>query len=428
MDINVKGGRTLVGEVTPSGYKNSAVALIPASLLFDKPVTLKNVPDITDVEKLVDILRMLGSKIEWDKEGNILQIDNSDISFQNVKKEDLGAMRGSSLLWGPMLARFGEVEFGQRPGGCNLGFRTLSPHYRAFQDLGAYVDDSDDGVSMNIKNAKAGRVWLEEMSPTATENAIMVALGLKGKTTIVNAASEPQVQDLCRFLSTSGAKITGVGTSVVEVEGGMDLTPKEHTIFPDYYEVATYLALSAITGGGIKVKDSMEEFFVHINRTFAKFGVIVEYKDGYATISKDLKISLKKEEGGRILTVKAHPWPGLPVDMLPFFIPLALASDSGAALFHNWMYDAGLYWTSEFEKMGANVVICDPHRVMVVAGNKLKCGTVDAPYIIRAVVALLMAAMIADGETTIRNADAILRGHPHFVDNLVRLGAAIEVK
>ncbi len=427
MNIRISGGQKLAGVINPSGSKNSAVAVLPSTILFRYPVTLRNVPDITDVRKLINILQKLGSVIKWNKEDRSMIVDNSKLSFEKVSKEDWNEMRGTSLLWGPMLGRFGKVDFAGMPGGCTLGFRTLLPHYKAFEDLGVKVKENFDGIIMDAKNAEAGNIWLREMSPTATENAIMFALSLKGITKIIGAASEPQVQDLCLFLNNAGAQITGVGSSIVYVEGGRELNDIDYTLFSDHYEIATFLALGAITGGKVEVTNSQPELFDHINYIFSRFGIEVTYQGNTAIVQPGQKIKVVPEDEGRsFLTVKAQPWPSLPVDMLPMFIPMSLKAESGVTLFHNWMYDAGLFWTSELVKLGANIIMCDPHRIITIAGSKLRGSTLEAPYIIRAVVSMVMACMISEGESVILNADALYRGHPHFAENLQKLGAKID--
>jgi UDP-N-acetylglucosamine 1-carboxyvinyltransferase len=240
----------------------------------------------------------------------------------------------------------------------------------------------------------------------------------------VGAASEPNVQDLCNFLVSSGADIKGIGSSVLEINGGRALSPVEHHILSDHYEIATFLALGAVTGGHVRVEDATPEHFTHVNHVFADFGVKIKYEGNAANVDANQKISIHCNHSA--LQVKAQPWPGLPVDMLPLFMPLALAAQGGTALFHNWMYESGLFWTSEFQKFGADVLLADPHRVLITGGNKLYGAEIEAPYIIRAVVSLMMAAMCAKGESKILNADAIHRGHPHFVKNLRALNADIK--
>lgn len=426
MNITVQGQQRLSGEITPSGSKNAVVALIPATLLFDKPITLHNVPEITDVVRLVKILEKLGSKIVWDKSAKQMTIDNASVRFENLDREDLGNMKGTSLLWGPMLARFKEVNFTELPGGCTLGTRPLGPQYDTFRQLGVQVFDVEHSARMDATKAKACQLWLPEMSPTITENVLMLATSLPGVTRIMGAASEPNVQDLCNFLVSCGSKITGIGSSILEIEGGLPLTARDHRVIADHYEIATFLALAAVTGGDLKVHDALPEHMTHINYIFSKFGIEIEYDGDTAILKKGQKVSIQSQDNNGTLIVRAQPWPSLPVDLLPIFIPLALASDGGQALFHNWMYESGLFWTSELAKLGANVTMCDPHRVIISGGRELRGDTLEAPYIIRAAVAMVMSAMAAKGQSTILNADALYRGHPFFAENLKKLGAKIE--
>lgn len=425
MDLKIQGRQVLSGEIKPSGSKNSAVALIPASILFKGDVILENTPDITDVQKLVRILKKLGGEVVWDKEKNLLKINNSGLSYLRLGTDDLGDIRGTSLLWGPMLARFKKIDFAGLPGGCTLGFRTLEPHFQALKDLGVKISGGRGDVKMDARRAKPGTVWLREMSPTATENIIMFATSLPGKTKIIGAASEPQVQDLCSLLIKAGLSIRGVGSSILEINGGYEVAPLTHRILSDHYEIATFTALAAATGGKVTIYDSLPDIMDGINWIFGKFGVGIEHKGTTAHVFGPRNLKIVEDEGRGILTVKAQPWPGLPVDTLPLFIPLALAAKNGQVLFHNWMYDAGLFWTSELLKLGANIVMNDPHRVLVTAGNKLHSATLEAPYIIRAVVALIMSAMIAEGESKVLNADALYRGHPDFAKKLQALGARV---
>lgn len=426
MDIKVKGGQILSGEVYPSGSKNSAIHLVCATILFDKPVTLKNVPEITDVVRLVKILQKLGSKIKWDTEKNELSIDNSKLTFERLDREDLGNMRGTSILWGAILARFGKVNFEELPGGCTLGVRPLEPIFKSLSELGAEIHITDSGVKMSLKRTGKKEVWLTEMSPTATTNSIMLATSFSGTTKIVGAASEPQVQDVCNLLIKGGANIKGVGSSVLEIKGGSKLKGVNHGILSDHYEITTFLALGASTGGEVKVHNAIPEHFRIIRNEFSKFNVKIDYEGTTAIVAEKQDIKITDTFENKTNVVRAQPWPALPVDLLPIFIPLALASPNSYMMFHNWMYEAGLFWTSELNKLGAEVVMCDPHRIIVMAGRKLKGATLEAPYIIRATVSMVMAAMLSEGESTILNADSLYRGHPNFSENLKRLGAQIE--
>ncbi|MCX7928108.1 MAG: UDP-N-acetylglucosamine 1-carboxyvinyltransferase [Patescibacteria group bacterium] len=426
MHVKINGGQIVNGELIPSGNKNSIVALIPCSILFDKPVEFSNVPNITDVDRLCKIMNKLGSKIEWDKNYGRMRIDNSNIRFDNLDKQDLGNMKGTSLLWGPMLARFGKVGFQDLPGGCTLGLRPLGPHYDSFKALGVVVKNGERKVYMDATKAFATQVWLPEMSPTITENIIMLATSLKGKTTIIGAASEPNVQEMCSFLVSCGADIMGIGSSVLTINGNKYLNQKGiHEIYPDHHEITTFLALAAATGGYIKVKNTHPELFTHINYIFSKLGVHVQNTGGFSIVDQKKLPRIYPGEAGYLI-IRAQPWPGLLVDLLPMFIPIVLKARKGQVLFHNWMYEAGLFWTSELTKLGANIIMADPHRVIVSAGKKLHGAQLEAPYIIRAVVSMVMCALIAEGQTTILNADALYRGHPNFKENLHKLGVEIK--
>lgn len=425
MNIKITGGQVINGELIPSGNKNSIVALIPCSILFDTPVSFTNVPEITDVDRLCKIMTKLGSNIDWDRKSGQMTIDNSNLRFDNLDKTDLGNMKGTSLLWGPMLARFKKVNFLDLPGGCTLGARPLGPQYDSFKALGIVIENGDRKALMDATEAHATEVWLPEMSPTITENIIMLATGLDGKTTIIGAASEPNVQEVCNFLVSCGAKIEGIGSSVLNVYGPCKLVQKNaHEIYPDHHEITTFLALAAATGGSIKIKNTHPELFTHINYIFSKLGVKIHNVDGYTLLDQKEPIQIDSPETGYLI-IRAQPWPGLLVDLLPMYIPLALRAKSGQVLFHNWMYESGLFWTAELTKLGANIIMADPHRVIVSAGNKLQGAQLEAPYIIRAVVSMVIAALIAEGETTILNADALYRGHPHFKENLEKLGVTI---
>lgn len=426
MNIKVKGNQAVSGEITPSGSKNSAVAIIPATILFDTPIRLENIPDIKDVERLVKIMEKLGSKIVWNKKDESMEIDNKNLRFEDLDKQDLGNMKGTALLWGPMLARFRKVSFKELPGGCTLGMRPLDAHYEAFRQMGVIIKDEKNSAYMDATGAHKNDIWLVEMSPTATENVIVLASVLPGSTKITGAASEPQVQDLCNFLVKCGVIIRGIGSDVLEIEGGKQLTPVTHRIFSDHYEITTFLAIAAATGGKIKINHALPELFTHINYVFSKFGVEVKYDGSTAIIDGKQGVKIVGNDCNETMTIKAQPWPSLPVDILPLFIPVALAAEKGQVLFHNWMYEAGLFWTTELTKMGANIIMCDPHRVIVTTGNKLKGATLEAPYIIRAVVSMVMIAMIAEGDSLILNADALYRGHPKFASNLQKLGVKIE--
>lgn len=426
MDIKIKGKQVLSGEITPSGSKNSAVHILPATLLFKKPLTLTNIPDIKDVERLVQILQKLGSTISWDKDSCRMTIDNSSVGFNKLTSEDVGNMKGSALMWGGLLGRFKKVDMRDLPGGCTLGIRPIEPFLKSFRDMGVKVSENDGGIVMDASHAGSRDIWMTEQAVSVTSTLIMLAVSLPGTTTITGAAGEPQVQDLCDLLNKAGAKISGSGSSILIIEGGHELNSVEHAILSDHNEVTTFLALGAATGGEIIVHNVDERFYRQIAYEFSKFNVELDFEGTSVKVRKGQHIKFTGSFKKKTNVVRAQPWPGFPVDLLPIMIPLALAAPDGYIMFHNWMYEAGLFWTSELTKLGAEVIMLDPHRVIVMGGRPLVGSTVEAPYIIRAVVALMMAAMISEGESTILDADALYRGHPHFAENLKRLGAEIE--
>jgi UDP-N-acetylglucosamine 1-carboxyvinyltransferase len=426
MNIKIRGGQVLSGEVVSSGSKNSAVSIIAATILLDGQAKLQNVPDISDTVYLIKILENLGSQVDWDKTTGNLTINNSNLTVEKLGFNEFSGMRGAVLLWGPLLARFQRISFKDLPKGCSLGRRPLDTHYSALRDLGVTIIEQEGEITLDATAAQGNTIWLAERSPTATENVVMLSTGLPGKTTIIGAAYDPQVQDTVSFLISAGAKIIGNGTDHLEIEGKKTLTSTTHRLLSDHYEIATFLALGAITGGEVKVKNSIPELFPMITREFSKLGVSIIHEDNYALVRPNGPISLTRGPSGQTTTIRAEPWPALPVDILPLLIPIALAAPSGSVLFHNWMYESGLFWTEELKKLGAAVILADPHRVLVNSGNKMHGATLEAPYIIRAVVALVMASLMATGETTILNADALYRGHPHFAEKLASLGAQIE--
>ncbi|MBU0570025.1 UDP-N-acetylglucosamine 1-carboxyvinyltransferase, partial [Patescibacteria group bacterium] len=286
MNIKVKGQQVLSGEIYPSGSKNSAVHLIPTTLLVDGEVVLENIPEITDVVRLFNTLKKLGSKVDWDTKKHIAKIDNSSISFDKLTAEDLGNMKGMVLLWGALLARFGKVDFTSLPGGCTLGIRPFEPIFKVFRDLGVTINEKDCGVTMSVKNAVGKEVWLTEMGPTATTNAILVATAFSGKTKIIGAASDPQVQDVCNFLIKTGVKIFGVGSSVLMIEGAKKLKGITYKLLSDHYEIATFLALGACTGGEVRVHNALPHLFNQIIHEFSKFNIEITYDGDTAIVHK----------------------------------------------------------------------------------------------------------------------------------------------
>jgi len=425
-DLIVKGGNKLTGEITPAGNKNAALPILCATLLTDETVTLRNFPDLLDVRKLIELLISLGSDIKWDEENKILKINNSQL------RKDLGeegfplGMRGAVLLLGPLVSRMKKIEVKSEIGGCALGIRELDPHIEVLKSLGVEVKTNDYLTLDSSKGLTGGSIWLDYMSVTTTENFIMAASKAKGKSVLTNAASEPHVQDLCNFLNQMGAKINGVGSCRVEIEGVEKLTGTDFTISSDHHEITTLLALGAMTKGSVRVKKAEPEFFPLINRSFNKFGVKIKYEGDTAVVDREAKLKVLDPYTKNMLQkIEAAPWPYFPADLLPLMIALAVKSE-GSIMFWNKLYEGGFLWIPEMVKFGAHIVMCDPHRVIVYGNKPLKATNVNAPDIIRATVALLMVALTIDGESVIHNADSIKRAHPNFIENLNMLGADIK--
>ncbi|PTX97844.1 UDP-N-acetylglucosamine 1-carboxyvinyltransferase [Opitutus sp. ER46] len=427
-DLIVNGGKPLSGTVTPSGNKNSMLPILCASLLTDEKVTLRNVPAITDVDKLVAFLTEQGSHIAWDKATGTMEIDHSSFNPARLRGELPAGMRSAVLLFAPLLQRMRKITIPANAKGCSLGIRELDPHLEILAKLGAKISRNGE-LTMRLPRAFRGaRHWPDYMSVTATENFLMAAALAEGESVLINAASEPHVQDLCAVLLGMGAKIDGVGTSKLTVQGVSRLCGGEFRIATDYHEVVTFLALGAITGGEVKVRHSLPHHFDLITRQFEKLGVKVEHRGDTAIVRANQELVIEPPFTSNLLPkIEAAPWPYFPVDLLPCMIALSVRA-RGAIQFWNKVYEGGFTWMPELAKFGAHVVVSDPHRIIVFGDRPLRPTTVDAPYIIRAAVGLYMVAASIPGRSVVRTADTIKRAHPHFVENLRSLGAEVEWK
>ena len=425
-DLIVNGGKPLSGTITPSGNKNSVLPILCATLLTDDPVTLRNVPEITDVAKLVTFFQEQGSRITWDRAAGTMDIDHSSFDPQGIEDGLPSGMRSSVLLFAPLLQRMKKLTIPTNAKGCSLGIRELDPHLEILTKLGAKISHRGALTVRLTGRFRGARHWPDYMSVTATENFVMAAALARGTSTLLNAASEPHVQDLCTVLAAMGAKISGLGTSKLTVEGVDRLHGGTFTISTDYHEVVTFLALGAITGGEVRVKHSLPHHFVLIVRAFEKLGVIVEHEGDTAIVRRRQKLVIEAPfTSNQRPQIEAAPWPDFPVDLLPCMIALAVRAE-GAIQFWNKVYEGGFTWMPELSKFGAHVVVSDPHRVIVFGDRPLHPTTVDAPYIIRAAVALYMVAASIKGRSVVKNADTIKRAHPRFVENLRTLGADVE--
>jgi UDP-N-acetylglucosamine 1-carboxyvinyltransferase len=422
----VRGGRPLSGRVEPSANKNAVLPVLCSTLLSDGPITLRNVPEITDVTRIVEFFGELGSTVTWDKKAKRLDIDHSTISPQS-KARLPQAMRASIMMIPGLLVRLGEARLEHEVKGCTLGAREIDPHVAVFRAFGAEVSQTGHEIVFRVTGTgQATRMWLEYASVTTTENFILSALTVKGTSQIINAACEPHVQEMCSFLELMGAKIVGKGTSMVSVEGGPKLGGADYTFSDDFHEVATFLALAAVTGGDIAVRNDHPEHFDLIDRTFAKFGARVRHENGWSRLEAPPRLKVEENFTSHLITkVEAAPWPYIPADLLPIFIALGVKAE-GETMFWNKVYEGGLTWHTELALFGAHTLLCDPHRLITFGGGELAPATVTSPYIIRVAIALLMVASSIEGESTILDADPIRRAHPGFVDNFVALGADVK--
>jgi UDP-N-acetylglucosamine 1-carboxyvinyltransferase len=357
-----------------------------------------------------------------------MEIDHSSFDAARLDGELPSGMRSSVLLFAPLLQRMKKLVIPSNAKGCSLGIRELDPHLEILEHLGATVSHGVN-VTMRLKKRFTGaRHWPDYMSVTATENFVMAAVLADGESVILNAASEPHVQDLCEVLAAMGADLEGIGTSKITVRGVKKLKGGTFTIATDHHEVVTFLALGAITGGEVRVTKSLPHHFDLINRSFAKLGVKVEYDGDTAFVRKNQKLVIAEPFTTNLLPkIEAAPWPYFPVDLLPCMIALSVRAQ-GAIMFWNKVYEGGFTWMSELSKFGAHVVVSDPHRITVFGAKPLRPTTVEAPYIIRAAVALYMVAASIEGKSVVKNADTIKRAHPAFVENLRSIGAEVEWK
>lgn len=429
-DLIVNGGKPLTGTITPSGNKNSVLPILCATLLTDAPVRLLNVPAITDVEKLVTFFQEQGSRVTWDRAAGTMALDHATFDTRRMQGELPSGMRSSVLLFAPLLQRMKRLAMPANAKGCSLGIRELDPHLEILKKLGAeIVQDANDDLTMTLAGRFQGaRHWPDYMSVTATENFAMAAVLAEGRSVLINAASEPHVQDLCTVLAGMGAKIEGIGTSQLTITGVKELHGGTFTIATDHHEVVTFLALGAITGGEVRVQRSLPQHFDLITRAFAKLGVEIAHEGDTAIVKARQKLTIETPFTSNLLPkIEAAPWPYFPVDLLPCMIALAVRA-KGAIQFWNKVYEGGFTWMPELSKFGAHVVVSDPHRIIVFGDRPLRPTNVDAPYIIRAAVGLYMVAASIPGRSVVKNADTIKRAHPNFVENLRSLGAEVEWK
>ncbi|AHF90477.1 UDP-N-acetylglucosamine 1-carboxyvinyltransferase [Opitutaceae bacterium TAV5] len=431
-DLIVNGGKPLSGVITPSGNKNSILPIFCATLLTDEPVTLKNVPDITDLNKLVAFFEAQGSRVAWDRARGEMQVDH--VGFRPVLAGDElpQDMRSTVLLYPALLHRLRTITIHSNTKGCSLGVREIDPHLDILSALGADVDSGDPLViTLPAGGFRGARHWCDYMSVTVTENFVMAAVLADGQSTLVNAASEPHVQDLCAALVAMGAQIDGTGTSMLRITGVKKLRGATFAVSSDYHEIVTFLALGAITGGEVRVERALPQHFDLITRAFHKLGVEIAHEtapDGAAAalVRRGQRLVIETPYTTNLLPkIEAAPWPYFSVDLLPLMIALSTRAE-GVIHFWNKVYENGFSWIPELAKFGAHALVSDPHRIVVFGNRPLHPAVVDSPYIIRAAVALTMVAASIPGRSVVRNAEIIKRAHPRFVENLRSLGADLE--
>ncbi len=426
-NLIVHGGTPLTGRIVPSANKNAVLPILCATLLSAEPVRLVGIPEITDVRKILEIFRALGSQVSVDYAAGTLDLHHRDTRFDPAEHHLPEEMRSSIMLVPPLLARFGAARIENDVQGCTLGVREIDPHVELMERFGCRVERRPEALIIHADGGlKASHHWLDYASVTTTENFVLCAALAHGTSTLMNAASEPHVQEFCHFMVLLGAQIEGIGTSKLTVHGVRRLGGGEFRFAEDFHEAVTFMALGAITGGCITVKNSAPEQFPLIDRTFAKFGVQVVHEGGWSHTVVDGPLKVREPFTRNILQkIEAAPWPYLPVDLLPIFVALGVRAE-GSVMYWNKVYEGAMGWTSELSKFGAHAFMADPHRIITFGGKPLAAAEVESPYIIRVAIALLMLAASIPGKSTIRNATPVRRAHPHFAENIRALGAQIE--
>lgn len=418
----IEGGVPLSGTIVPAGNKNGALPILAACLLTEEEVVLRNVPAIADVEAMTLLLQSLGAGVEWLGPGEV-RVDAGAVDRFDVDRDLAERMRASFLLAGPLLARFGRAHM-PPPGGDVIGRRRLDPHLDAFRALGAAVGHSRDIEIEAPTGLRPVDFLMDEPSVMATENALMAAALTRGPTVIRNAACEPHVQDLARMLVAMGAAIDGIGSNVMTVHGTSSLRGCTHVIAPDHIEIGSFMALAGVTGGELVVKDTVPDDLRMIRLVFNRLGLRSEVRGADVIVPSNQKLVIRNDAGDRMPKVEDGPWPAFPADLTSIALALATQSE-GSVLIHEKMFENRLFFTDKLQVMGAEITICDPHRAIVIGPRRLRGQRVDSPDI-RAGMAMLIAALCADGRTEIGNVRHIDRGYERIDERLRALGARIE--
>jgi UDP-N-acetylglucosamine 1-carboxyvinyltransferase len=428
--FKIRGGKKLAGEITPQGAKNEILQILSAVLLTSEKITINNIPDIVDVNKLIEILGDLGVKVEKLGKGSYsFQADN--INLEHLYSDDFrykgGRLRGSIMIVGPLLARFGQAAI-PRPGGDKIGRRRLDTHFIGFEKLGATFnyDDKNGFFEIKAKELKGAYMLLEEASVTGTANIVMAACLAKGKTTIYNAACEPYLQQLCKMINRMGGNISGIGSNLLIIEGVKELGGCEHRVLPDMIEIGSWIGLAAMTQSELTIKNVCYDELGVIPGTFKKLGIKLERRGDDIFVPAQDSYEIESFIDGSIMNISDAPWPGFTPDLLSIILVVATQA-RGSVLIHQKMFESRLFFTDKLIDMGAQIILCDPHRATVIGLNRqstLKPTVMTSPDI-RAGISLLIAALSADGESTIHNIEQIDRGYENIEARLKAIGADI---
>jgi UDP-N-acetylglucosamine 1-carboxyvinyltransferase len=416
----VEGGRPLAGAIRPTGNKNAALPIVCAALLTEAPVTLHNVPRIRDIESLLGLVRAAGATAEWTG-ANTLVIHAKSVRGDTLDPDLCARIRASILLAGPLLARCGSVTLAP-PGGDVIGRRRLDTHVLALEAMGAEVEFGDRLV-FRAKKLTGADIFLDEPSVTGTENAVMAAVAAQGTTVLHNAASEPHVQDLCEMLIALGAKISGIGSNVLTIEGGGTLHGGEFTIGPDHIEVGSFIGLAAVTRSRLTIEGAGVKHLRSVRLGFDRLGVRTEANGDDLIVPADQDLRIRSDLGGAVPKLEDQPWPAFPADVMSIAIVTATQCE-GIILMHEKMFESRMFFVDKLVGMGARIVLCDPHRALISGPTPLRGATVESPDI-RAGMAMLIAALCAKGTSVINNIGQIDRGYERIDERLNALGASI---
>ncbi len=420
----VHGGRPLRGSIRPAGNKNAALPILASTVLADGPMELDNIPRIRDVETMLELLVDLGASVEW-VGPNLVRVDTRQVRPKPLDPKLCARIRASILLAGPLLARFGSVTL-PPPGGDVIGRRRVDTHFLALEHLGAAVNVGDRYELEAKKGLTGADIFLDEPSVTGTENALMAAVAAKGRTVLRNAACEPHVQDLARVLVAMGAGIEGIGTNVYAIDGGRPLHGASYAIGPDHIEIGSFIGLAAVTNGAITIDPVRPDDLRSTLLGFERLGIRPRVDGQRLTVDADQERRIRPDLGGHVPKLEDGPWPAFPADVMSTTIVTATQC-SGMLLVFEKMFESRLFFVDKLIGMGARIVLCDPHRAVISGPSPLKGGTVESPDI-RAGMAMLLAALAAEGSSTIHNVGQIERGYERIDERLRALGAEIERK